>query len=97
MTTQYVPLEQVPSQQFNIVLNGQDCAIKIYQKDEEVFCDMSVSDVAIWKGIKCLNLVEIKPSSYMGFNGSLYFKDLNGNEDPLYTGFGDRWVLVYGY
>lgn len=97
MTTVYVPLEQIPSQKFSINLNGQYCTLKIYQKDEDVFCDMYVDEIVIWTGIKCLNLVEIKPSNYMGFTGTLYFEDLNGNENPLYTGFGDRWVLVYEY
>lgn len=29
---QVIPLQAVPSQQFNITLNNQDCAIKIYSK-----------------------------------------------------------------
>jgi hypothetical protein len=90
-----IPLDKIPSQNFNIVLNGQYCGIKIYQKYNQVFCDLTLNERVLFKGVRCLNLVNIVPGDYLGFNGKLYFADLNGTEDPDYTGFNDRWVLVY--
>ena len=33
--------------------------------------------------------------TYLGFLGDLAFFDLQGEDDPYYTGLGDRWVLGY--
>lgn len=91
-----IPLTQIPSQQFNIVLGGQNCTIAVYQKDEFVFVDLYVDDILIFAGIKALDRQGIKLAEYMNFDGQIWFEDLNGTENPQYTGFGDRWILYYG-
>ena len=91
-----IPLTQIPSQQFDIVLGGQNCNIAVYQKDEYVFLDLSVDNEIIFTGIKALDRQGIKFADYMNFDGQIWFEDLNGTENPQYTGFGDRWILYYG-
>ena len=90
-----IPLRPIPSQDFQILIGAQGCRLKIYQKDSDVYCDLSVDDIAIWAGILCVLDVGIKPAQYLGFKGNLFFRDLQGNSDPNFTGFGTRWFLEY--
>ena len=91
-----VPLSPEPSQQFQVSLNGQNCTIGVYQKDNSVFVDLWVDDEPIFLGIIALDRVGLKLSDYMGFEGQLWFEDQNGTENPVYTGFGTRFLLYYG-
>lgn len=91
-----IPLTDEPSQQFQIVLNGQNCTIGVYQKDETVFVDLWVDSEPIFLGISALDRVGLKISDYMNFIGQLWFEDKNGTQNPDYTGFSDRYTLYYG-
>ena len=91
-----IPLTAEPSQQFQIVLNGQNCTIGVYQKDETVFVDLWVDSEPIFLGISALDRVGLKISDYMNFIGQLWFEDKNGTQNPDYTGFSDRYTLYYG-
>lgn len=90
-----VPLQAIPSQQLNTQLGGQAITLKVYQKDDEIFCDLWNDSVLIWAGIVCLTDREIKPAKFMNFNGQLIFRDLIGDENPDFEGFGSRWILQY--
>lgn len=39
--------------------------------------------------------IPLVSASYKGFIGDFYVSDLTGDSFPLYTGWGDRWVLLY--
>jgi hypothetical protein len=90
-----IPLQAIPAQEWNILLGGQECRIKIYEKKGFVYCDLWKDDVLVWAGIRCQNGIKIKPAAYLDFKGDLMFTDLNGRENPHYEGFGSRWVLQY--
>jgi hypothetical protein len=106
---QIIPLQAIPSQTFNITLNSQACTIDVYQKTfysdnnetntqvniVPVFLDLYVSGVLIIGGVLCLNANRIVRDTYLGFVGDLAFYDQQGSSDPIYTGFGDRYLLVY--
>jgi hypothetical protein len=91
-----VPLTSEPNQQFQVALEGQNCTLGIYQKDESVFVDLWVDDNPIFLGMMALDRVGLKISDYMGFEGQLWFADQNGTTNPDYTGFGTRYILYYG-
>ena len=61
----------------------------------EEFENIKVDDVDIFKGQICLNNVDMVQYRNMNFVGNLRFLDTQGSEDPYYSGFGERWVLVY--
>lgn len=90
-----VPLQPIPSQQLNTQLSGQSITLKIYQKDDGVFCDLWNDSVLIWAGIVCLTDRAINPADFMNFRGQLIFRDLIGEENPSFEEFGSRWVLQY--
>ena len=90
-----VPLQAVPNQQMNVSLNGQSCTISIQQTLYGLFCTLLVSGVQIIGGVLCQNLNLIVRDLYLGFSGDLCFLDNQGDSDPVYTGLGDRYSLIY--
>ncbi len=58
--------------------------------------DLNSNGVDMCIGCLALNAVPLDAcNSYDGFQGNLYIVDTQGTEDPIYTGLGSRWVLVY--
>jgi hypothetical protein len=92
---QKVNIQSVPSQQLQAALNGQNCVIAIYVKNQCMFFDLSVGGTQIAYAVQCKNLVSLVPTSYLGFKGWLVIYDTQGISDPIYTGLGTRWVLLY--
>lgn len=92
---QVIPLQATPSQSVTVLLADQDCRINVYQKSTGLFLDLYISEVLIIGGVLCENLNRIVRSLYLGFTGDMTFIDNQGNDDPIYTGLGDRFVLAY--
>lgn len=90
-----IPIEPAPSQVLKVVLNDQNCTIALYQKTTGVYCDLMIDDRVVWLGAVCQNNNPIFNYAYFGFLGQLAFTDTQGANDPVYTGFGDRFQLVY--
>lgn len=90
-----VPLSPVPLQTVQVVLGGQSCVVKVSQLEYGMFADLSVNDGLIVAGVICQNLNRIVRSLYLGFSGDLVFWDAQGSEDPVYTGLGSRFFLLY--
>lgn len=90
-----VPLQAVPSQTLQIVLNGQATQIYIYQKTYGVFMDVSLDNVLVIAGVLCENDHLIIRNTYFGYAGDFLFDDTQGNTDPTYTGLGSRYLLYY--
>src|ERR1700748_2734055 len=93
---QVIPILAAPALTVSEVLAGQNCQISIYQKDNNVFVDLNADGVDIFVGNLALNATPIDAgNSYDGFQGNLYFLDTQGLDDPDYTGFNTRWMLIY--
>ena len=93
---QIVPLAAVANQTFAVTLGGQKCRLNIYAKANiGVFIDVLVNDIAGSLGVICLDRVKIVREEYRGFAGDLAFMDTQGATDPVYTGFGTQYQLVY--
>lgn len=97
---QVVPLQPVASQSLQVQLDGQDCAINVYQKafptpTGGIYLDLYVSGVLIIGGAFCENLNRLVRDLYLGFSGDLCFFDTQGTSDPVYTGLGSQYVLIY--
>lgn len=91
-----IPIQAVPSQTVNCVLGGQNCQIAVYYKVQGIFVDLAINGVDVFVASLGLNQNPLDPcNSYDGFAGDLYFIDTQGSADPLYTGFGTRWFLLY--
>ena len=90
-----IPLQPVPSQTINAVLNEQPCTIKVYQRSTGLYVDLDLNDVLVIGGVIAHDRNRIVRSEYLGLIGDLAFVDMHGNEDPTYTGLGDRFIFAY--
>jgi hypothetical protein len=90
-----IPTNAVPNQTLSVNLAGQSCRINVYQKTTGLFVDLYVNDALIIGGVLGLNTVLIVRDGYFGFIGDLTFLDSQGLDDPISTGLGGRWSLVY--
>lgn len=92
---QEIALQPVPSQQSQVVLDGQQCQIAVYVKTQCMFFDITVNGNPLAYAVQAKNLVSLVPTSYLGFSGWLSFLDTQGTENPQYSGLGTRWILLY--
>lgn len=90
-----IPLQPIPSQIVKVILGGQNCQIKVYQKPPGIFVDVASDGANISTGIIARDAVPIISRGYVGFIGNLLFIDSQGNLDPEYKGLGIRFNLVY--
>lgn len=90
-----VPLTPVPSQELTVLLANQACQINISQKRLGMFMNLYVNNSLIIGGVICQNLNRIVRSLYLGFTGDFMFFDTQGTSDPIYTGLGDQYRLIY--
>jgi hypothetical protein len=90
-----IPLQATPSQSLSVLLAGQNCQINVYQKSTGMYLDLYVSNSPIITATICLDRVRMVRETYLGFIGDLSFVDTQGASDPVYTGLGSRFVLLY--
>lgn len=67
----------------------------LYQQETLLFLDLFVNDSLVIGGVLCQNQSLIVRNTYLGFEGDIAFFDMQGGDDPQYTGLGSRWILVY--
>lgn len=92
---QTIPVQAIPNQSLQVQLGGQACTIDVYQLAYGLFMDLYVGNELVVGGVICQNLNRIVRSLYLGFSGDLCFFDQQGATDPVYTGLGARYQLVY--
>lgn len=92
---QQISLQAVPSQQLQITLAGQNCQIAVYEKTTGLYVDLNVNGADISTGVIAQDLNILVPTTYLGFAGNLLFCDTQGSTDPVSTGLGARYQLLY--
>jgi hypothetical protein len=91
-----VPLQPIPSQQINVLLNNQPTTLNVYAKAFGLFMDVYLNQTLVIAGVICLNLNVIIRDAYLGYLGDFAFYDTTGNgNDPTYTGLGTTYQLYY--
>ena len=95
MALSLIPLAALPDQTVQVTLNGQNCAIRVYQKTGGLFVDVYVDNVGVIFGVRAFNLNKIVREPYLGFKGDLYFNDTQKSDEPSYSLLGTRFVLLY--
>lgn len=92
---QVVPTQVLPNQTLQVQLGGQSCTIDVYQTAFGLFVDVYVGTALVIGGVIAEDRNRIVRSRYLGFIGDLAFVDSQGGEDPVYTGLGTRFFLLY--
>jgi hypothetical protein len=90
-----VPLQPLPNLTLQSQLNNQACTINLQQYPAGIFLTLYVGGNLIIASVLCKNLVRIVRDVYLGFQGDLVFLNTQGTDDPVYTGLGGRYQLVY--
>lgn len=90
-----IPLSPVPAQSLKVKLEGQNCEMRVYYRFGSTYMDLTVGGVVVVTGAICRNRQNIIQIAQNAFSGSLFFMDMLGEADPLYSGFGERWRLFY--
>lgn len=90
-----IPTQPIANQTLQVQLNGQACTLNVYQQAYGLYVDVFVGATLIIEGVIGLNGNLIVRSEYLGFSGDLEFIDTQGTDDPIYTGLGTRWQLLY--
>jgi hypothetical protein len=90
-----IPTIATPNQQLDTQLSGQNCTLRIYQKRTGLFMDVLVDGALVIGGVLCLNQNLIVRNLYLGFTGDFTFVDTLGKTDPVYTGLGEQYLLLY--
>ena len=92
---QVVPLQAIPNQNLQAQLGDQACSIDVYQFAYGLFFDLYVDGDLVIGGVICENVNRIVRNVYLGFTGDFIFWDTQGLDDPIYTGLGSRFLLIY--
>jgi hypothetical protein len=92
---QFIPLQTIPNQAILTTLGTDDVQINVYQKTTGMFLDLYLDGTLLLSGVLCRNLTPLVMSRYLGFPGDLCWYDTQGSSDPVYTGLGTRWALVW--
>ncbi len=90
-----IPLEQVPNQQLEIILNNQDCKLHLYVRGDYLYLDLEIASEPFFYGAICYDRTKILPVQKETFNGNFIFIDTLNNEAPEYTKLNDRYKLYY--
>lgn len=94
-----IDLIEQPNQELNIVLDDQNCTIQIRQMGDYVYMTLTVDDTAVVDNAIMMPLQKVIQTEQASFSGNFMIMDLQGDEtnqeNPHYTGFGDRFKLYY--
>ena len=92
---QYKQLAQVPNQRTQFTLDGRNVQIDLDTRDSGLFASITIDGVEIESYVLCEHGVALIRDVNSPLAGNFYFVDLEGDSAPVYTGFNERWVLVY--
>ena len=90
-----IPLSPVPAQSLKVKLDGQNCEMRVYYRFGNTYMDLTVGGVVVVTGAICRDRQNVIQIAQNAFSGALFFVDMLGASDPLYSGFGERWRLFY--
>lgn len=99
MTQTSINIIQQPNQSLSVNLTDDNGNVHIADinlrtmYDGFLIMDLIIDDKPQFYGRRCINRMPLLLNRVI--QGNLYFYDLFGNSDPVYTEFNDRYVLIY--
>ena len=95
---QILSVEATPNQEFQVVLDGQNCTIALYQRNTRMYIDIAVDETFVCRGAICLPTVGI-PQNNALFSGKIFVVDTlatpSQQEPPQWDELGARWEFVF--
>ena len=90
-----VPLSALPSQELSLVLSNQDVTVRVLTRGDYLYLDDLKDGSAVIQGQLIVTGQNLLPSGLADFIGNFQMVDINGNSDPVYTGLGTQYRLLY--
>ena len=91
-----IPLAAVPSQTLAVVLDGQSCSIAVYALTTGLYFNLDLAGQPVKTAVVMRDGARLlQDAQYLGFVGDFVCVDTLGDTDPVYTGLGTQYVLVY--
>ncbi|CND00962.1 Uncharacterised protein [Yersinia frederiksenii] len=90
-----VSIEPLKSQSISVSLGGQQCGIRLIQRESFMYMDLTSNGVPLIQGVPCLYGNKMVGYKYLGFVGDFVFIDNVGQSDPEWNGLGSRFDLYY--
>lgn len=91
-----IPVQAVPNQAFSCVLDDARAQVNLTTTDYGLFADVVYDGSPVASGRLCEDRTDLNPDRYRGLPQFLGFVDTQGGSDPVYAGFGTRYLLIYG-
>ena len=93
---QSLEFQNAPDFLLNYSILGEATLGSLYPKPpSKLFCTMSIAGNIILQTRICLDRRMLVRAPYLGFLGDIGFMDTQGTDDPIYTGLGSRFQLIY--
>ena len=92
-----IPLQDVANQNVSVSLNGQRCSIYLNDMNGRQYMTVKLNGNYICNNVLLQSGFPVIGAAYTGFIGDFMVVDLQGNSYPVYSGWNDRWLLVYMY
>ena len=94
-----INLMQLPNQQISALISDINSVqhmvdIKLRtMRDNSLIADLQIDQKPIFYGRRCINKMPLMLGG--SISGNFYFLDQYENTDPVYTGLGDQYLLIY--
>lgn len=90
-----IPLDPLPNQVFSVEIDGKTVEFEFITRGAYLYMNLKVEEKQVLAGIICHNKSNLNLYDTTGLSGRIYFKDTQGELDPVYYGLNDRWLLIY--
>lgn len=90
-----VPLSALPSQELSLVLGNQDVTVRVLTRGDYLYLDVLKETDPVILGQLIVTGQNLLPVGLSDFVGNFQMIDLNGDSDPVYTGLGTQFRLLY--
>jgi|GEM_PF-4014347 len=100
MMTYKITLQQnYPNQIFDIYLenSGKTAVIHLYQVQSQTFIDITIDGNLCVAGYELHDRTKLSLERWTFAQEYLYFMDLNGEQDPDFREYNDRYLFMYEY
>lgn len=93
-----IPVQAVPTQSFSAPLDTGTAQITLTTTNIGLLADVVYEGIPVCSGRLCLDRTNLNTSPYLGLPSGLYFVDLRGTSDPVWSdmGPGKRFRFYYG-
>lgn len=90
-----IPLRPIYAQTLTVVLGGQSCVITLRQRTTGMYIDLTVNGTVLMTEVLIRPTILLVRQPSLGFIGDLVCIDTQGMGDPVWSGLGTRWILMY--